>query len=85
MHQPKIFDKKVFELAMKLPDMMPEQFHALEEYDRTRKLRRWNNKVRVNFTLDPVVYGKFKHYCEKEGYKMSSVVERLLKKTVVRG
>ena len=73
---------KVFELAKRLPDIMPEPFRALEEYDRTLKLRRWDNKVRVNFTIDPAVYKMFKSYCEKQGYKMSTVVERLVKKAL---
>lgn len=83
MHQPKIFDKKVFELAKKLPDRMPEPFKALEVYDRTLKLKKWDNKVRVNFTLDPAVYAKFRRYCEKKDYKMSTLVERLIERTVL--
>lgn len=83
MRQPKIFDKKVFELAKRLPDIMPEPFKALEEYDRTLKLRRWGNKVRVNFTLDPNLYSRFRTYCEKEGYKMSTLVERLIKNVMM--
>ena len=83
MRQPRIFDKRVFELAKKLPDIMPEPFKALEEYDRTHKLRRWNNKVRVNFTLNPDLYSMFRTHCEKGGYKMSTLVERLIRKTVL--
>ncbi|MBI2137029.1 hypothetical protein HYU12_00755 [Candidatus Woesearchaeota archaeon] len=82
MRMPKIFDRKVFELAKKLPDIMPEPFRALEEYDQTLKLRRWDNKVRVNFTLSPEVYGSLKSYCRKEGCKMSAFVERLIVKSV---
>ncbi|MAG15683.1 hypothetical protein CMO88_01335 [Candidatus Woesearchaeota archaeon] len=82
MQHPSIFDKEVLELAKKLPKQTPEPFKALEEYDRTHKLRRWDNKVRVNFTLDPKTYKEFKRYCEKKGYKMSTLVERLIKKTV---
>lgn len=82
MQLPRIFSDEVFERAKKLPDIMPEPFKALEEYDRTLKLRRWGNKVRVNFTLDPGLYGRFRTYCEKEGYKMSALVERLIKKAV---
>lgn len=84
MRQPRIFDKTVFDLAKRLPHVMPEPFRALEEYDRTRKLRRWGNKVRVNFTLDPAVYAGFRTYCDKQGYKMSTIVERLIKKAVVK-
>ncbi len=82
MRQQGIFDRNVFDLAKRLPHVMPEPFRALEEYDRTRKLRRWGNKVRVNFTLDPVVYAGFKKYCGKQGYKMSTFVERLIRKAV---
>ena len=83
MQSVNVLDKKVFEMARRMPDIMPEMFTALEEYDKTRTLKRWGNKVRVNFTLDPTVYGKFKRYCEKEGYKMSTVVERLISKKIV--
>ena len=77
-----VLNKKVFEKARQMPDLMPEMFTALEEYDKTRTLKKWSNKIRVNFTLDPTVFEKFKAYCNKEGYKMSTVVERLIKKTV---
>ncbi len=82
MRQPRIFDKRVFDRAKRLPHIMPEPFRALGEYDRTRKLRRWGNKVRVNFTLDPVVYAGFREYCSMQGYKMSTLVERLIKRAV---
>jgi len=82
MQRPKIFDKSIFDLAKKLPEMHPEPFRVMEEYDRTLKLKKWDNKIRVNFTLDPKVYGSFRTYCEKNGYKMSTLVERLIRKTV---
>ncbi len=84
MRQPRIFDKKVFDLAKKLPHIMPEPFIALENYDRTRRLKRWDNKVRVNFTIDQAIYSAFRKYCGKEGYKMSTMVERLIKTIVVK-
>ncbi len=72
-------DKRVFETARKLADLHPEWFIALEEYDKTRKLRKWGNKVRVNFTIDPLLYKSFKEFCQKEGYKMSSLIEKSIK------
>ena len=84
MPRPRIFEKDVFRLARALPRRMPEPFAALEEYDRTHKLRRWDNKVRVNFTLNPVVYKKFRSYCQKNGYKMSTAVERMIEKSLKR-
>ena len=80
MQQPRIFSKSVFERAKRLPDATPEPFRALEEYDLTRRLRRWNNKVRVNITLDPTVFSEFRKRCGKSGIKMSTLVERLMKK-----
>lgn len=75
-----VLNKKVFETARKMPDVMPEVFTALEEYDKTRKLKRWGSKVRVNFTVDPILYQGFKDYCQKHGYKMSSLIEIAIKK-----
>ena len=74
-----VLNKKVFEEARKMPDIMPEMFIALEEYDKTRKLKRWDNKVRVNFTVDPTLYRGFRDYCQKNGYKMSSLIEKAMK------
>jgi hypothetical protein len=80
MQQPRIFSRRVFERAKKLPAIMPEPFRALEEYDRTLKLRKWDNKVRVNFTIEPAAYISFRQYCRKHGYKMSTIVQRLIGK-----
>ena len=74
-----IFSKEVFEKARKMPDVAPEMFIALEEYDKTRKLKRWGNKTRVNFTLDPILYRSFREYCQKRGYKMSMLIEKAIK------
>tara|TARA_Y100000310_G_scaffold334177_1_gene413296 strand:+ start:693 stop:926 length:234 start_codon:yes stop_codon:yes gene_type:complete len=51
---------------------------ALEELDRTGKLRKISYKERVNFTIDENILNKFRNYCEKKGYKMSNLVERMM-------
>lgn len=79
MQYANMLDKKVFEKARRMPDIMPEMFIALEEYDKTRKLRRWGNKVRVNFTIDPTLYRNFREYCQKRSYKMSTLIEKAIK------
>ncbi len=79
MQSVNVLSKEVFERARKMPDIMPEMFVALEEYDKTRKLRRWGNKVRVNFTIDPILYCGFRDYCQKHGYKMSTLIEMAIK------
>ena len=40
-----VLSRKVFENAGRMPDLMPEMFVALEEYDRTHKLVEWRRKL----------------------------------------
>ena len=39
-------------------------------------------KKRISVTIDTDIYQEFKDYCEANGMKMSSKVERLMKQTV---
>jgi hypothetical protein len=80
-----VLDRKVFEKARRMPYVLPEMFAALEEYDRTRILKRWGNKVRINFTLDPMLYSDFKKHCKARGYKMSTLIQRLIGKELNMG
>lgn len=84
MQSVNVLSKKVFEKARKMPDLIPEMFVALEEYDKTRKLKRWGNKMRVNFTIDPVAYRSFREYCQKNGYKMSMLIEKAMREQINR-
>lgn len=52
-----------------------EQLHALEEFDRTGALP----KKRVNFTVDQVIFEKFRKYCEEEHISMSGKIESYMK------
>ena len=79
MQSDDIFTKEIFNLAKSMPDKYPEMFKALEEYDRTRKLKKWNTKTRANFTLDANTLRQFRQYCSERGYKMSSLIERLMR------
>lgn len=74
-----ILDRETFEIAKGLPDRFPEPFIALEEYDRTRKLKKWATKERANFTIDRNVLRKFRNYCGENGFKMSSLLEKMIK------
>ena len=78
-----ILDKEVFETAKRIIDKYPEPFMALEEYDRTRKLKRWANKTRANFTIDRNTLQQFRKHCEERGQKMSALVEKLIKGELV--
>ena len=82
MQYAEIFDKKVFELAKRIAEKNPEPFIALEEYDKTRKLKKWGNKVRVNFTLDRGTVSLLRGYSNETGIKMSTLIEQLINEKV---
>ncbi|MBW2977855.1 hypothetical protein KY331_03345 [Candidatus Woesearchaeota archaeon] len=56
----------------------PEVFDALEEYDRTHRLKKINYKERANFTIDSNLLMKFRKYCKEHGMKMSSKIEQYM-------
>lgn len=58
----------------------PEVFDALEEYDRTHRLRKINYKERANFTIDSNLLRRFRKYCQLNGMKMSAKIEQYIKK-----
>lgn len=71
------------ESFMKTVDLViakyPEMFDALDEYDRTHKLRKINHKERANFTIDSKLLTRFRKYCKKRGMKMSAKIEQYMK------
>lgn len=56
-----------------------ELFIALEDLDRTGKLRKTSYKERVNFTLDEELMNRLRSYCIKNKIRMSNKVEDLIK------
>lgn len=74
--------KELMKKAEKAILMYSEVFDALEEYDRTKKLKKIKYKTRVNFTIDSNLMRKFRDYCHKAGIKMSSKVEGLIKEGI---
>ncbi|PIN79500.1 hypothetical protein COV16_03880 [Candidatus Woesearchaeota archaeon CG10_big_fil_rev_8_21_14_0_10_34_8] len=59
-----------------------EVFNALEEYDRTRRLRKITYKERANFTIDAKTLKKFRTYCNEQGYNMSRLLENFMKSKI---
>jgi len=49
---------------------------ALEELDRTGKLRKVHYKEKATFTIDEGLMGEFRRYCLEHGLKMSTVLEK---------
>jgi len=58
----------------------PELFEALLEFERTGRLKKPNPKTRANFTIDHKLLNQFREYCQDKGFKMSSLIEKSIKK-----
>lgn len=58
----------------------PELFDALEEYDKTHRLKKINYKERANFTIDGNLLIRFRRYCQLHGMKMSAKIEQYMEK-----
>lgn len=72
--------ERVVEKTKKIIKQRPELFAALEEFDKTGKLRKLKYKERCTFTLDENLMIKFRAYCRKHNIKMSNLIEDMLKK-----
>jgi hypothetical protein len=58
----------------KLADENKLFLDALKEYDKTGKVPELP-KQRVNFTIDPVKFNKFRKYCKNNHISMSGLIE----------
>jgi len=54
----------------------PEVFQALEDYDKTHKLRKIYNRKRLNITIDENVLRDFKEYSKRESLNISRFIEK---------
>lgn len=72
--------KKLLETAKKQIMLYPEVFEALEEYDKTHRLKKIDYKERANFTIDSDLLRRFRKYCELHGMKMSAKIEKYIEK-----
>lgn len=53
---------------------------ALEEYDRTGKLRKVSYKERLDITIDENILKAIREYCKENNIKVSNFIENLIKK-----
>lgn len=74
--------KEIVRIAKKIVKEHPEYFDALLVFEKTGKLPKFNYKKRVNFTLDNNLAREFRNYCEKNGMKMSSVIEKCIEEKI---
>ncbi len=72
------YDSPILQIAKRIVKENPEYFEALVEFERTKKLPKLQYKQRANFTIDSELLRKFRIYCQKQGYKMSAKLERLI-------
>lgn len=70
---------KFLQHALKVIKEHPQVFEALEEYDRTRKLRKTVYRERINLTIDSTILKRFKRYAQERDLNMSRVVEKHIK------
>ncbi|HLC63682.1 MAG TPA: hypothetical protein VJJ21_05190 [Candidatus Nanoarchaeia archaeon] len=74
------YDSPILQIARKIVKENPEHFEALVEFERTKKLPKLNYKQRANFTIDSEPLRRFRIYCQKHGYKMSTKLEESIMK-----
>jgi hypothetical protein len=65
-------------ITEKVLALYPEVFEALEEYDKTHRLKKINYKERANFTVDSDILRRFRKYCKKNSYSMSAKIESFM-------
>ena len=72
------FLEKAKEVIAKNQDVLS----ALEELDRTGKLRKIAYKTKVSFTIDEELFNKFRNYCKQNGINMSGRIESYIREEV---
>jgi hypothetical protein len=75
-------ESKFLKTFRKIHRAYPEMFAVLEEYDRTRKLRKISYKQRANFTIDATTLQQFRRYCREHGCNMSKLLEQFMREKV---
>ena len=69
------FLEKAKEVIAKNQDAL----NALEELDRTGKLKKTSYKAKASFTIDEELFNKFRNYCKKNGINMSGKIESYIR------
>lgn len=68
--------------AMKGIKKHPEIFSALEEFEKTKKIRKFSYRKRLDITINEQVLNQFKKYCKEKGLNMSRIIEHYIKKEI---
>ena len=70
------FLEKAKEVIAKNQDVLV----ALEELDRTGKLKKIAYKTKISFTIDEELFNKFRNYCKQNDINMSGRMESYIRK-----
>lgn len=68
--------------AMKGIKKNPEIFSALEEFERTKKIRKFSYRKRLDITINEQILNKFRNYCREKGLNMSRIIESYMNKEI---
>ena len=79
-----MFVENFFNNVKNIINKYPEIFHNIKLYRDHKKLKRIEYKLKINLTIDPAVYEKYREYCYKRGFKVSSRIESLMKEELDR-
>jgi len=53
--------------------------NALEELDRTGRLKKTSYKTKISLTIDEELFNKFRNYCKQNGINMSGKIENYIR------
>ena len=70
--------KELIKNTDKLIKEQPEIFEALLEAERTGRVPKFTHKKRIDITIDSETLRKFREFCRKKGYKLSTRIEKLV-------
>jgi len=77
-----MFSREYFNIVNNIIHKYPEIFNNLSLYKKQSKLKKIDHKIRINLTIDPSIYHKFKQQCGINGMKVSSKIEQFMKKEI---
>lgn len=75
MTKESLFLRKAKEVIARNQDVLS----ALEELDRTGRLKKTSYKTKASFTIDEGLFNKFRNYCKKNGINMSGKIENYMR------
>ena len=73
-----LFDEYFFSIAKNITLKYPQIFENIRLYQQHKKPFKAEYKQRINVTIDPSVYEKYRLFCHENGFKVSSKIEKFM-------